>query len=228
MNFQKVTNSPQATHGRWYGDACGTAFGMELLGERWALLIVRELMFGPRRFSDLRASLPGISAKVLTERLAGLAEAGVLMRRRLPPPAAAQVYELTPWGYHAEPLIQELGRWAAMSDKHDPTLPLSPVSFMLSLRTMFDPVKAGDWRARIGVCFPNAVFIGTVADGAFTVTRHDTLEDCDVVFAAPEAPPLAAMVYLGMPESNVGVEVTGDSEVARRFTTLFNLPKRIS
>lgn len=202
---------------------------MELLGERWALLIVRELMFGPRRFTDLRASLPGISAKVLTERLAGLAEAGVLIRRRLSPPAAAQVYELTQWGYRAEPLIQELGRWAAMSDRHDPTLPLSPVSFMLSLRTMFDAPKAGDWRARIGFRFPDAVFTGTVTEGTFTVKRTDTHElpeGCDAVFAAPEAPPLAAIIYLGMSASEIGVEVIGDHEAARRFTTLFDLPKR--
>lgn len=199
---------------------------MELVGERWALLIVRELMFGPRRFSDLRASLPGISAKVLTERLAGLANAGVLTRRNLPPPAAVQVYELTPWGYRAEPLIQELGRWAAMSERHDPTLPLSPVSFMLSLRTMFDPSRAGDWNARIGFRFPNAVFTGTVADGAFTVMREET-DGADAVFRAPEAPPLAAMVYLGMAAADAGVEVTGDREAARRFTTLFDLPERI-
>lgn len=203
---------------------------MELLGERWALLIVRELMFGSRRFTDLRASMPGISAKVLTERLAGLAEAGVLIRRRLPPPAAVQVYELTQWGYRAEPLIQELGRWAAMSDKHDSTLPLSPVSFMLSLRTMFDAAKAGDWRARIGFRFPDTVFVGTVTNGTFTVTRpdtHDVPEGCDAIFAAREAPLLAAIVYLGMPASEVGVEVTGDRKAARHFTTLFDLPKRI-
>ena len=72
MKSQKETNPPPAAHGRWYDDACGTAFGLELLGERWSLLIVRELFFGPRRFSDIRAELPGISAKVLTERLAGL------------------------------------------------------------------------------------------------------------------------------------------------------------
>lgn len=231
MNFPKETDLPQSVHGRWYDDACGTAFAMELLGERWALLIVRELMFGPRRFTDLRTSLPGISAKVLTERLAGLAEAGVLIRRRLPPPAAVQVYELTRWGYRAEQLIQELGRWAAMSEGHDPTLPLSPVSFMLSLRTMFDAAKAGDWRARIGFRFPDTFFTGTVADGTFTVTRLGTLDapdGCDAVFAAPEAPPLAAMIYLGMPASEVGVAVTGDHKVARRFTTLFDLPERIS
>ena len=68
MKLQKETKA----HGKWYGDACGAAFALELIGERWALLIVRELMLGPRRFSDLRASLPGISAKVLTERLEGL------------------------------------------------------------------------------------------------------------------------------------------------------------
>ena len=217
---------PQTTHGRWYGDACGAAFAMELLGERWALLVVRELMFGPRRFSDLRASLPGISAKVLTERLTGLAEAGVLMRRKLPQPAAVRVYELTRWGYRAEPLIQELGRWAAMSDRHDATLPLSPVSFMLSLRTMFDPARAGDWRARVGIRFPDAVFTGTVADGAFSVTREEPA-GCDATFGTSQAPPLAAMVYLGVSPANAGVEVTGDHEAARRFTTLFNLPGRI-
>ena len=70
---------------------------MELVGERWSLLIVRELMLGARRFSDIRARLPGISAKVLTERLLSLEEAGVLMRRQLPPPGKAQVYELTAW-----------------------------------------------------------------------------------------------------------------------------------
>src|SRR5215218_1412210 len=108
MKLQKETKV-LSDHGKWYGDACGTAFAMELVGERWSMLIIRELMLGGRRFGDLRGSLPGISAKVLTERLAGLEEAGVLTRRKLPPPAAAQVYELTPWGYLAEPAIQELG-----------------------------------------------------------------------------------------------------------------------
>ena len=88
-------------HGKWYDDACGTAFAMELVGERWSLLIVRELMYGPLRFSDLRAGLPAISAKVLTERLAGLENTGILVRRKLAPPAAVQVYELTKWGASA-------------------------------------------------------------------------------------------------------------------------------
>jgi len=86
MKLQKETEPrrPDAdVHGRWYNDACGTAFGMELVGERWSLLIVRELMFGALRFSALRANLPGISAKVLTERLEKLEGAGVLVHRTL-------------------------------------------------------------------------------------------------------------------------------------------------
>ena len=93
---------------------------LELVGERWSLLVVRELMFGPRRFGELKADLGGISANVLTQRLAGLARAGILIRRTLPSPASVQVYELTPWGYESETAIRELGRWAARSPAHDP------------------------------------------------------------------------------------------------------------
>src|SRR4028118_2042710 len=121
MELQKITSSPGR---RRYDDACGAAHALDLVGERWALLVMRELMLGPKRFSDLRADLPGISANVLTQRLEGLEAAGVLVRRKLPPPASTQAYELTPWGYEAEPIFQVLGRWAARSPGHDPTLPL--------------------------------------------------------------------------------------------------------
>jgi DNA-binding HxlR family transcriptional regulator len=151
MKLRKGTESSDARHGRWYEDACGTAFAMELVGERWSLLVIRELMLGPRRFSKLRAALNGISAKVLTERLESLERAGAVVKRTLPPPANVQVYELTEWGYLAEPAIQELGRWAATSARHDPSLPLSPVSLMLSLRTMRDKARAREFDAVIGV-----------------------------------------------------------------------------
>ncbi len=93
-----MTNKSAALDKRWYDDACGTALGLELVGERWSLLIVRELMFGGRRFSELRGSLPGISANILTMRLEGLERIGIVQRRTLPPPASVQIYELTPWG----------------------------------------------------------------------------------------------------------------------------------
>src|ERR1051325_728736 len=108
MESQKITK-------RSYEDAYGSAHALDLVGERWALLVMRELMLGPRRFSDLRAGLPGISANVLTQRLEWLEDTGVLARRELPPPSGARVYELTEWGYEAEPIFRVVGRWGARS-----------------------------------------------------------------------------------------------------------------
>lgn len=204
---------------------------MELVGERWALLVVRELMFGARRFSDLRANLPGISAKVLTERLAGLEEAGVLNRRKLPPPVSAQVYELTEWGYRAEPLVQELGRWAAMSSRHDPTLPLSPVSLMLSMRTMFDPAKAADMQATIGFDIGGETFVARMADGRLPIERGDP-GIAQAVFRAPGAPVLAGLLYGGVGadelERDAGLVIEGDRDLALAYADIFELPAPIA
>src|ERR1044072_3662124 len=149
MKLVKDTKSLEDSSRRRYDDACGTAHALDLVGERWASLVMRELIFGPKRFSDLRADMPGISANVLTQRLEGLEAAGLLRRRRLPPPSSGQVYELTPWGYESEPIIQALGRWAARSPGHDPTKPLSAASLMMSLRTMIDSDRAADLSARV-------------------------------------------------------------------------------
>src|SRR4030095_496629 len=149
MKLQKLTAERRADEKRRYDDARPSAHGMSLIGERWSMPLIRELLLGPRRFSDLRASLRGISANVLTQRLEGLEDAGVLVRRKLPPPASVQVYELTPWGYESAPIFQALGRWAVRSPNHDPTRPFSPVSLMLSLKTMLSPLAAGNLRARI-------------------------------------------------------------------------------
>lgn len=204
---------------------------MELVGERWALLVVRELMFGARRFSDLRANLPGISAKVLTERLAGLEEAGVLNRRKLPPPVSAQVYELTEWGYRAEPLVQELGRWAAMSSRHDPTLPLSPVSLMLSMRTMFDPAKAAGMQATIGFDIGGETFVARMANGALPIERADP-GIAEAVFRAPGAPVLAGLLYGGVGadelERDAGLVIEGDRDLALAYADIFELPAPIA
>lgn len=203
---------------------------MELVGERWSLLIVRELMLGGRRFSDLRASLPGISAKVLTERLESLEAAGVLAKRRLPSPAPVQLYELTDWGYLAEPMIQELGRWAAMSAKHDPLLPLSPVSLMLSLRTMFDPAKAAGFAARIGFDIAGDRFLANLSDGALPI-RREGLKDAQAIFRAPAAPVLAGLLYAKLPvgelERDAGLVIDGDRALALRFADIFELPEKV-
>ena len=235
MELQKVTESlPTPEHGRWYQDACGTAFAMELIGERWSLLVVRELMLGPRRFSDLRASLPGISAKVLTERLAGLEAAGALVRRKLPPPVAVQVYELTAWGYAAEPAIQELGRWAAMHRGHDPQLPLSPVSLMLSLRTMMDREAAKALDLTAGVSIGQDHFLAELRGGEMPVRRAEAAEiasQADIAFAADAPLPLLRLFYGKQPlaeAEQAGVRFSGERALAERFIALFSLPEKLA
>ena len=158
---------------RWYDDACGTAMALELVGERWSLMIVRELMFGPRRFSEIKAALPGLSANILTQRLEGLEASGIVQRRKLPPPASVQFYELTDWGYEIKPVFMVLGRWAARSPQHDPTLPISAVSVMQSFETMFDPARAGDAAMRLGFAMDEDRMVVTVAGGQLTTRRGE-------------------------------------------------------
>lgn len=214
-------------HGRWYNDACGTAFALEILGERWALLVVRELMLGPRRFSDLRATLPGISAKVLTERLAALETAGVVVRQSLPTPAKGQSYGLTAWGGAAEPLIQELGRWAAQSRAHNPRLPLSAVSLMLSLRTMLDREASRRITGRIGFAIGDDEFIAELAESELQI-RRASVETAEALFRAGSADIIAAGIYAGVPweelESAGSLSIKGDRALALRFASLFSLP----
>lgn len=223
MKLQKETK----THGKWYDDACGTAFAMEMVGERWSLLIVRELLFGPLRFSDLRAGMPGISAKVLTERLAGLETAGVVVRRRLAPPAPVQVYDLTPWGRAADVAIMELGRWAALSTRHDPTLPLSPASLMMSFRTMLDRAAASAFDADIGFAVAGQEFRARLAGGELAIVRAP-VAGAQAVVRAPAAPLVAAHFFVGMPLADLpGLSVEGDTALLARFLALFSLPEKI-
>ena len=214
---------------RSYDDACGAAHALDLVGERWALLVMRELMLGPKRFGDLRASLPGISANVLTQRLESLEAIGALTRRKLPPPASVQVYELTPWGYESEPIFQALGRWAARSPSHDPTLPLSAVSLMLSFRTMFDPARARGLAARIGFRIGEESFLVTIRSGRLEASRA-ALDDAQATFTGP-ATAIAATVYGGVPlaalEKQRALTVEGDRALAERFVTLFPLPPKV-
>ena len=223
MKLDKVTEAR-----RWYDDACGTAHALELVGERWSLMIVREMMYGPRRFSDIRAALPGLSANVLTQRLETLEGHGIVVRSRLPPPASVQVYGLTPWGYEADQLLMVLGNWAARSPGHDPTLPLSKTSLMLSFRTMFQADVAGDACMTVGFRLGEETFRVLVMDGTLTPSRGG-IEDANVVFiTTPEA--MAAYVYGKVPleamESTGAIAIEGDRVAALAFQTFFVLPPK--
>src|SRR5690349_18081986 len=142
MELEKVTKLRKGEEKRRYDDACGLAHALELLGERWAMLVLRELAYGPRRFSDLKSDLSGISANVLTQRLTELEGRGLVRRSKLPPPASVQVYEATSWGLEAIPTIASLGKWAARSPLHDPSLRMSHVSLLMSLQTLISPERA--------------------------------------------------------------------------------------
>src|SRR3712207_6017782 len=228
MKLEKVTEKSEPRSRRHYEDACAAAHALDLVGERWALLVMRELMLGPKRFSDLRESLPGISANVLTQRLEGLEAAGVLIRRKLPPPAASQVYELTEWGYESEPIFQALGRWAARSPAHDPSLPLSAVSLFLSFRTMFDPSRAKGIKGRIGFRIGEESFLARIANGRIEVGR-DALYRADLTFTGTP-PARAAAVYGGVPlaalEAQGAVRLKGDGTLAKGLVMLFPLPAK--
>ena len=230
MKLEKITEKSEARTKRHYEDACATAHALDLVGERWALLVMRELMLGPKRFSDLRESLPGISANVLTQRLEGLESAGVLIKRKLPPPAAAQVYELTEWGYESEPIFQALGRWAARSPSHDPTLPFSTASLILSMRTMFNAERAKHMDARIGFRIGEETFLARLTDGMIEIARNP-LDEADVILTG-SPPALAGAIYGGQPleamEQAGVLQVEGDRALARHFVSLFPLPSKAS
>ena len=228
MKLEKVTSRGLEPAKRWYDDACGTALAMELVGERWSLLIVRELMFGPRRFGELKGSLGGISANVLTQRLEGLERAHIVKRERLAPPANVQVYGLTPWGYEAEEPIKALGAWAARSPDHNPMLPLSAASMMLSLRTMIDVAAAGSVPAMaIGFQFGPESFVARLADGALPIVRGTAAVDAHFA-TTPRI--MANLTYGKWPiaeaEAAGDLVFTGDRDLAARFLDLFRLPAK--
>src|SRR5215216_3509915 len=127
---------------RSHRDGCGIAHASELLGQRWALLVVRELLLGPKRFTDLRTGIPDVSPNVLGQRLRELEQAGIVRKRKLAPPAAAQVYELTEWGAQLEPAVLALGRWASGSPSFPRDAKMGPDSLVLALKATFDPGPA--------------------------------------------------------------------------------------
>jgi DNA-binding HxlR family transcriptional regulator len=220
VQLEKTTKGEK----RRFDDACGLAHAMELLGERWAMLVLRELAYGPRRFSELKADLQGISANVLAQRLTELEARGLVRKLRLPPPASVQVYEATQWGLEVVPLIAQLGRWAARSPWHNPALRMSHVSVIMSLQTLISPERAEGLNARIGFRFGDASYVTTVHDGRLDVERGE-VSDCDVSFTGPPSA-IAGVIHGGAPFDTITVE--GDLDLARRFVTLFPLPEKVA
>src|SRR3954464_420398 len=204
MELEKITKRRKSEEKRRYDDACGLAHAMELLGERWAMLLLRELAYGPRRFSELKVDLQGISANVLTQRLIELESRGLVRKVKLPPPASVHVYEATDWGLEAVPVIASLGRWAARSPLHDPTLPMSHVSLIMSLQTLLSPALADGLRARVGFRLGEARYVTPLHDGRLDIDRVEP-KDCDVTFFGSPSE-VAGVIHGGAPFETIRVE----------------------
>ena len=208
---------------RRYDDPCGVARALDVVGERWTLLVVRELLFGPKRFSDLARGLPGMSQNVLSQRLRELCSAGIVARQRLGPPVSGQVYELTDRGAGLRPVVIELARWGSRiptTSRAD----LSADALALALLTTFEPDGAED--VRIALRLGDDLFAAEVADGRLEITRGaPPRPDAEVV---TDAAGLRAMVFGGREPAEAvaagAAEVRGDQEKATRFLARFPRP----
>lgn len=210
---------------RKYDDGCAVAHALDLVGERWSLLVVRDLLFGPKRFTELRSGLPGVSADVLTQRLRDLAEIGVVGRRRLTPPAASWVYELTPWGRQLEPIIAALAGWGSRSPGMRSDAPIGVDSFMLSLRVLFDAEAAAGLTASLAVHVGEDRFRVIIAGGQVDLTRGEP-EQPDATLDTDLATLLALFRGDRPLREVLGDEarLEGDPSVVERVRRLFPLP----
>lgn len=176
-------------------DGCGIAHASELLGQRWALLVVRELLLGPKRFTDLRTGLPDISPNVLGQRLRELEESGIAGRRKLAPPAATQVYELTEWGRELEPAVLSLGRWASHSPSFPSDAQMGPDSLVLALKATFQPAKAEGLDATYELRLGEIPFKVAVKGGRFEAERGEV--DAPDATIRADTGAIAAVVFGG-------------------------------
>jgi DNA-binding HxlR family transcriptional regulator len=213
---------------RTYGEACRFAHALDLVGERWSLLVVRELLLGPKRFTDLRTGLPHASPNILTERLRDLEDSAVVRKRRLPPPAASTVYELTEWGRELEPVVTKLGAWGARSPLPPETEEIGPDSIVLALASLFDAEAAGDLKASYGLRIGEQSFAVEISTGEVELTRGIP-SDPEATIAVPDARTLAAILTAELPLADAlasgAAQLDGSKQSAKRFLRLFPMPE---
>jgi len=213
---------------RSYGEACRFAYALDVVGERWALLVVRELLLGPKRFTDLRTGLPHASSNILSERLRDLEHGGVIQRRKLPPPAASTVYELTEWGRELEPVVTQLGAWGARSPIPPDSQEIGPDSVVLALRSLFDEEIASELTATYELRIGEQRFHVEVTDGELDVGRGAAGGPAATI-AFADAPTFAAVLAGQLPLDEAvasgAAQVEGSKPAAKRFLRLFPMPE---
>ena len=213
---------------RSYGEACRFAYALDVVGERWALLVVRELLLGPKRFTDLRVGLPHASSNILSERLRDLEHGGVVQRRKLPPPAASSVYELTEWGRELEPIVTKLGAWGARSPIPPDSQEIGADSIVLALRSLFDPGAAGEMEATYELRIGEDRFRVEISAGTLELGRGEAADPAlaiAVADAATFAAILAGQLPLDGALASGAAQLDGSKQAAKRFLRLFPMPE---
>jgi DNA-binding HxlR family transcriptional regulator/putative sterol carrier protein len=198
-----------------------------VVGERWALLVVRELLLGPKRFTDLKRGLPNASPNVISERLRELEQAGVIKRDKLPPPASSRVYELTDWGRELEEIVVLLGRWGARSPSERPRDPIGADSMALAIRDRFDAGAAEGLQASYELRFGEDRFHVEVSDGEVEVARGGAKHPDATIETDPNT--LAAVLWAGRTLADAqragDLTIEGDLAKVKRLMRLFPTPK---
>ncbi|MEV5965936.1 helix-turn-helix domain-containing protein [Kribbella sp. NPDC051952] len=212
---------------RGYRQACGVARGLDIVGERWSLLVVRELLLGPKRFTDLQQALPGASPNALSDRLRELADAGVLRRRQLPPPGNTRVYELTTWGHDLEPIVVALGTWALAAPPTPEQIFVSADSAMLTIRTYYVPTPdqpAQTLQIDLRDHGPAGTFTAHLTSSGAAVA-HEPPEQPDAVLVTTTEALLAAFGDDDVPGLVAAdAVITGDADVVRRLLSSVHVP----
>jgi DNA-binding HxlR family transcriptional regulator len=214
---------------RSYDDPCGVARALDVVGERWALLVVRELLLGPKRFGALSSGLPGMSQNVLSQRLRELQDAGVVRRRTFGPPASSHGYELTERGRELEPVLLALARWGSRVAAGS-AAELSVDALILALQTTFDPRGAGTLEARLELRIGDDCFCAEIGSGRFAVSRGNA-GHADAILTTGAAT-LRALVFghrtIADAVGGGDLWIDGDRRVVARFIRCFPRPTPVS
>ncbi len=207
---------------RQYGQACSLACALDRIGERWTLLIVRELSLGPLRFSALARSVGGAPTDILTKRLRDLERHGIVERRELDPPNSTNVYELTELGRGVERPMLELSRWGMSLQKLEDVIDLAPSSLPNAIRVILHP--PADFRLALGLSSGGQSYELRIADGRIDAARGG-IANCDLSLTGAPIDVIATLVT--GEDGEVTVEVEGDRELLDQLRSMVVIPEHL-
>lgn len=214
-----------------YNDGCAAAHALDLIGERWTLIVVRELLLGPKRFSDIQRDVIGIGPAVLTQRLHDLETSGIVQRRRLPLPGRIDVYELTEWGYGLEAVNTALSLWAVSSPALDREADMSPDTVVLAMRAHARAASGGADERRVALILTDSrrqdaqlvTYLVRMSTRCTTINRSPEPQHTDAEVSATTRD-WKACVIGGVPlEQLPDIRVSGDTAVVQQLINATSL-----